>query len=83
MPGWLGTPGPPGSPGRPGFEPFRRLRLDRVRLPRGSGIGLSVVRAIAEAHGGSATARPLEQGALAIAVELPAAATVRAPGTAG
>ncbi|WP_344429784.1 sensor histidine kinase [Amycolatopsis minnesotensis] len=48
---------------------------DRVRQPRGSGLGLSVVQAIAEAHGGSATATPHPGGGLAVSVTLPSRAT--------
>ncbi|MDQ0773558.1 signal transduction histidine kinase [Streptomyces aurantiacus] len=39
------------------FTPFRRL-TDRVGSARGSGLGLSIVRAVARAHGGEATATP-------------------------
>lgn len=53
------------------FEPFRRLHADRLRSDRGSGLGLSIVRAIVEAHGGEITARPREEGGLTITVELP------------
>ncbi|WP_033294668.1 sensor histidine kinase [Amycolatopsis jejuensis] len=56
------------------FEPFRRLCLDRQSLPRGSGLGLSVVRAIAEAHGGSVTAQPRPGGGLLVRVSIPGAA---------
>ncbi|MFC3456307.1 sensor histidine kinase [Amycolatopsis speibonae] len=56
------------------FEPFRRLCFDRADPPPGSGLGLSVVRAIADAHGGSATARPRpEGGGLDVQVVLPSA----------
>ncbi|GAA3529596.1 hypothetical protein GCM10022222_10690 [Amycolatopsis ultiminotia] len=55
------------------FEPFLRLCLDHPSRPPGSGLGLSVVRAIAEAHGGSATARPRDSGGLMVEVHLPAA----------
>ncbi|WP_043617112.1 sensor histidine kinase [Nonomuraea candida] len=54
------------------FEPFRRLHGDRLRSDRGSGLGLSIVRVIAEAHGGTISARPREEGGLTITVELPA-----------
>ncbi|MFD8530274.1 sensor histidine kinase [Streptosporangium canum] len=53
------------------FEPFRRLHGDRLRSDRGSGLGLSIVRVVAEAHGGDVTASPREEGGLTIAVELP------------
>ncbi|MFI6503146.1 sensor histidine kinase [Nonomuraea typhae] len=53
------------------FEPFRRLHGDRLRSDRGSGLGLSIVRVIAQAHNGTVTARPREEGGLTITVELP------------
>ncbi|MEA2685721.1 MAG: hypothetical protein QOE93_916, partial [Actinomycetota bacterium] len=42
------------------FEPFRRLAPDRVDSARGVGLGLSIVRSVARAHGGDvrAVARP-------------------------
>ena len=55
------------------FEPFRRLHADRVGSARGSGLGLSIVRAIARAHGGDATASPVPGGGLRVLVTLPAA----------
>ncbi|MFD0902175.1 sensor histidine kinase [Actinomadura sediminis] len=54
------------------FEPFRRLHGDRLGSDRGSGLGLSIVRAIAEAHAGRATASPRAEGGLTVTVELPA-----------
>ncbi len=54
------------------FEPFRRLEADRTGLDRGAGLGLSIVRSVATAHGGSATARALPDGGLEVRVELPA-----------
>lgn len=55
------------------FEPFQRLCFDRADPPPGSGLGLSVVRAIAEAHDGTATARPRPEGGLTVLITLPAA----------
>ncbi|MEU4493035.1 ATP-binding protein [Streptomyces sp. NPDC023998] len=53
------------------FEPFRRL-TDRVGSARGSGLGLSIVRAVAQAHGGSVNAVPGPAGGLSVHVALPA-----------
>nr|WP_260408294.1 HAMP domain-containing sensor histidine kinase [Planomonospora venezuelensis] len=53
------------------FEPFHRLNGDRVRSARGAGLGLSIVRAIADAHGGGVTARARPEGGLAVTVRLP------------
>jgi len=56
------------------FEPFRRLR-DRVASPtRGAGLGLSIVRSVARAHGGHACARALPDSGLEVTVRLPARA---------
>jgi signal transduction histidine kinase len=49
------------------------LHADRLRSDRGSGLGLSIVRAIVDAHSGTIIARPREEGGLTITVELPAA----------
>jgi signal transduction histidine kinase len=54
------------------FEPFRRYGTERVNHDRGAGLGLSIVRAVARAHGGEATAEPREGGGLAVRVTLPA-----------
>lgn len=53
------------------FEPFRRLGVDRVVTFKGAGLGLSIVRSIARAHGGEALARPRENGGLTVTVTLP------------
>jgi signal transduction histidine kinase len=55
------------------FEPFRRLSRDRTGSGRGAGLGLSIVRSVARAHGGEARARPRTSGGLMVEVELPAA----------
>src|SRR6266699_1617988 len=55
-------------------QPFRRLGADRIGTDRGSGLGLSIVAAIAEEHDGrlSLLARP--GGGLRACVDVPAAA---------
>lgn len=53
------------------FEPFRRGTADRTSHGGGAGLGLTIVRSIAQAHGGSVTARPGVHGGLAVAVTLP------------
>jgi signal transduction histidine kinase len=47
-------------------EPFRRLTRDGG----GFGLGLSIVRSVAEAHGGSVVVRAPESGGLEVTVEL-------------
>src|SRR5262245_56204793 len=56
------------------FEPFRRGGRERTGA-RGSGLGLSIVRAVCDAHGGTVAAVALEGGGLEVTVRLPAAAT--------
>ncbi|MGH3189127.1 MAG: ATP-binding protein [Streptosporangiaceae bacterium] len=55
-------------------QPFRRLGADRTGSDNGSGLGLSIVAAIAEAHGGTLDLRARTGGGLRVCVELPAAA---------
>jgi len=55
------------------FEPFRRLGGDRTGSDRGAGLGLSIVRSVAAAHGGTASARAIPDGGLEVTVDLPAA----------
>lgn len=52
------------------FEPFRRGE-GKDRMGPGSGLGLSIVRSIAMAHGGTVTAVPGPEGGLAVTVRLP------------
>ena len=56
------------------FEPFRRLEGRVASLDRGAGLGLSIVRSVARAHGGDAHARALGGGGLEVTVRLPARA---------
>ncbi|MEU9590668.1 HAMP domain-containing sensor histidine kinase [Streptomyces sp. NPDC048219] len=53
------------------FEPFRRLRTERTGSDKGVGLGLSIVRSVARAHGGHIYARPREGGGLVMRVTLP------------
>ncbi|MFI8851291.1 sensor histidine kinase [Streptomyces sp. NPDC053499] len=53
------------------FEPFRRLRTERTGSDKGVGLGLSIVRSVARAHGGAVSAVPREDGGLVIRVTLP------------
>ncbi len=54
------------------FEPFRRGGRERTG-GRGSGLGLSIVRAIADAHGGTVTATANVDGGLEVTLSLPSA----------
>jgi signal transduction histidine kinase len=60
------------------FEPFRRLGADRVGERHG--LGLSIVRAIADAHGATVTADPLPDGGLRVRVSFPPAGRSSARG---
>ncbi|MFK3981804.1 sensor histidine kinase [Micromonospora sp. NPDC050397] len=53
------------------FQPFRRLRGERLGGGRGFGLGLSIVRAVARAHGGAVDAQPRPGGGLVVSVTLP------------
>lgn len=55
------------------FEPFRRLSPERTGTSGGAGLGLSIVRSIADAHHGSVTATARAEGGLVVVVSLPAA----------
>jgi signal transduction histidine kinase len=53
------------------FEPFRRLRGSRIQSDLGAGLGLSIVRAVMQAHGGTVRTIPRIGGGLAITLRLP------------
>jgi signal transduction histidine kinase len=58
------------------FQPFQRLRDRGTHGSQGHGLGLSIVRAIATAHGADIEARALPGGGLAINVTFPPRLTV-------
>ena len=53
------------------FEPFHRGSPDRTGDTKHSGLGLSIVRSVADAHGGRADARSRPDGGLDVTVWLP------------
>ena len=63
-------------------EPFERLASERTGHGDGSGLGLSIVQAIVDAHRGTLTIRPGPSGGLAVEVTLPGPAGARPQPTA-
>jgi signal transduction histidine kinase len=57
------------------FEPFQRLHATRTHGHDGAGVGLSIVAAIAKAHGATITAQPGAQGGLSVNVTFPTPTT--------
>jgi two-component system OmpR family sensor kinase len=55
------------------FERFYRADTSRARASGGVGLGLSIVSAVARAHGGSVSARSNTVGGATFRIELPAA----------
>ena len=55
------------------FERFYRADASRARASGGVGLGLSIVAAVARAHGGTVSARAGEGGGAVFRIELPAA----------
>jgi signal transduction histidine kinase len=66
-----GPPIPPAQVDRI-FQPFQRLGPVRTNRNDGHGLGLSIVRAIANAHGAALTAHARPEGGLHIEVTFPA-----------
>jgi signal transduction histidine kinase len=62
-------------------EPFERLGRDSDG--RGAGLGLSIVSAVSEAHGGTLAIEPRPEGGLVVCVRLPGAGAGRAPAEPG
>jgi signal transduction histidine kinase len=78
-----GPPIPPDQVDRL-FQPFQRgVARDRTGGRNGLGLGLSIVRAIAEAHGAWVQAHTLPGGGLGIRVGFPLAAPAAPPGRPG
>ena len=61
------------------FRPFERLEPGRRHHKNGQGLGLSIVDAIADAHGASITSRSRPQGGLSIEVTFPATLPTLSP----
>ncbi len=61
-------------------EPFERLARDADG--RGAGLGLSIVRAVSEAHGGTLAIEPRKEGGLLVTVRLPRADATAVAGSA-
>ncbi|MFI7635659.1 sensor histidine kinase [Nonomuraea sp. NPDC049400] len=53
------------------FKPFHRHGAERVVTARSAGLGLSIVRSVAVAHGGDVRAQPREGGGLIVTASLP------------
>jgi signal transduction histidine kinase len=63
------------------FEPFHRLGSERVADNGHYGLGLSIARAIATAHGATITAEARPEGGLSVTVAFPAGDQVTGAGT--
>ena len=59
------------------FERFRRPDSGRARSDGGAGLGLAIVSAIVQAHGGQALARNRPKGGAVVALDLPGAVVAR------
>lgn len=58
-------------------RPFRRLGAERTGSEQGSGLGLSIVSSIVEAHGGTVDLQALRDGGLRVVIALPLAEAAR------
>ena len=64
-------------------QPFRRLGAQRTRSQNGFGLGLSIVAAVAAAHGGSLELHARSQGGLRVQITLPGATPPQPAGAHG
>jgi signal transduction histidine kinase len=80
----VGNTGPVIPPGQVGrlFEPFQRLSGQRTRNGDGYGLGLAIVRAVANAHGATVTPRTRPEGGQYIEVSFPGQPVSGLPGAA-
>ena len=70
------------QPAEPGFLPVAFERFSRAgRAPDGAGLGLALVRAVAEAHGGAAEAGTSPDGGADVWLSLPRAPAPERPRT--
>ncbi len=53
------------------FQPLQQIGSERVRQTSGHGLGLAIVRAIAQTHGATVTTRARSEGGLEIEVSFP------------
>jgi signal transduction histidine kinase len=65
-------PGVPPAQREAVFTPFKRLDGERERRSRGWGLGLAIVRRVAEAHGGRATMQDAPLGGARLLLQWPA-----------
>ncbi len=61
-------------------QPFRRVGQERTYPQTGHGLGLSIVAAVAAAHGGMLSLNPRPQGGLRVQISLPRATTAQPTG---
>jgi signal transduction histidine kinase len=61
-------------------QPFRRLGADRTAATGGAGLGLSIVAAIASAHGGTLDLHARTEGGLRVSISVPRAGRTAAHG---
>src|SRR5262245_5783898 len=72
-------PGVPPDVAERVFERFYRVDPSRTRASGGNGLGLSIVAAIADAHGGSAEVAPTPGGGATFRIRLPVIGTDGSP----